>query len=765
MRQWRVFVAALVILFATGNALRASVKLAPAAIGLSGARAGRWISGLSAASNSGEKLKKVRIGFQIKNEPGLEFQRTVGVPAHGLIRFGFPVLCPTGIKKAGIVFINSWRIGAGEGRKYSGGLFVDHSRMPTAAIFDSSDHGTASRISGMRTQIGFRPQLGYAATSNLPFELAGYDGLFGLALSIKRPKLAPSQILALRQWLVSGGHLWIQAQHTPQSFCRALLGGAWRCTVVGRGRVATLHFTAQNVKRTMRLGHAISLAYLWVGSMRVLERVNGWPAVATCRVGEGKLFVSAINGHAMLNAKGKPGSVLWPISQQFFKTGKPLNIASVATLARGHIGYRIESRPIVAAVLVGLTMLLIVGAIWATRRGRMELSVLALLGGVIVAGGLLFLFGRLQRGRVPQTCSVAQVMEIFPNQHLMLVRGVCANFSPYQVKTSLAFHAGALPQSQGVLARQKLLKIHCASDGALNLQDLRLASGSLLTLHYQAVMPERQLAVVHGHFGPGGLEIDSGPLKADRMGNVVVAAPAGMLAVRGLPASRMKFGDSSILPHGEYLAAGLLTASLASIGKVYHAIVLRGVRTPHIFCQTDHWTAPLTPGGSPQRYTQSVVDLPIELKPPAAGKKVHIPWPFLPFDLIKGPGQQAASTVYESNRHEWIQHISHSSHIYIRYQLPAVENHLRVTSGVLHLNLSAPGRPVTIMVRRKGVWRAVKTIESPAGRMLFRLGARHSPLVGGNGGLAVGIYIGGKNLRATAWEMHSVRLSVSGSQP
>ncbi len=764
MRHW-LALAIIVLALNIGHAVADGVKTSPAAIGLAGARAGRWINGTSSLSNSGNKPRLVRMAMRIKAEPGLEFQRTVLVPAHAAIRYGFPLLCPRDIQRKGSIAISSWRVGTEPRKVRAGDLFVDSSRMPTAAILDAADHGTASLVSGMRTLIGYKPRISYAAATRLPFWAAGYDGLSAMVLSLKSPRLTPSQISAIQQWTAGGGNLWIQVNRTPTEFCRALLKSSWRVVVAGRGRVATLHITAAGVNRTVHLTHSISLCYLMVRKMKVLEWVNGWPAVAVCHMGKGRIFVCAMNGRGLLKADGKAGSVLWPVAREFYKAASRLSMAPVRDMAQGAIGYHIESRRTVGMVLIGLLIVLMGGAIWARRRHHMEWIVAILLGGVVCAGALLFVLGRMERGRVGLTSSAAQVARIIPAMNKMVISGVSANFSPGQITSGLTVQPSAWLGSPRTLEQQNRLIIQCGGSGAMRLQNLRLASGAPVQLQYRAVMPETSLRPVYGHFGAAGLKINAAPLVSAGMKDISLAAPMGLLAVRNVAATRLVFKDASILPRGQYLAAGLLTGTQKSLAAVYRSIVRGGIESPVILCQTGAWAPPVKLSGEPIRYTRTVVEMPVGLRPQRSGGRVHIPWPFLPFHLVRGPRQRAVSTVYEAQRHRWIQHISRGARIYINFQLPASERDLQLTQARLMVRLSAAGRPLTIRVRTRNGWVPAERMASPAQRLTVVLHGRTAPQCGPNGGVDVELRIGGGDSLAKSWEMQSVRLAVDGTEP
>ncbi len=764
MRHW-LALAIIVLALNIGHAAADGVKTSPATIGFAGARAAHWINGISTLSNSGNKPRIVRMAMRINAQPGLIFQRTVLVPAHAAIRYSFPLLCPHNIRRKGTIAISSWQMGTGARKVRSGDLFVDQSRMPTAAILDAADHGTASLVSGMRTLIGYKPRVSYAAAARLPFWPAGYNGLSAVVLSLKTPQLTPSQISALRKWIAGGGKLWIQVNRTPAGFCRALLKSSWRVVVAGRGRVATLHITATQVNRVVHLRHSINLCYLIVRNMKVLEWVNGWPAVAVCRMGKGHIFICAINGRGLLKAHSKAGSTLWPVAREFYKPTSHLMMAPAIELAQGAIGYHIESRQTVGMVLIGLLLLLTGGAIWAKQRRHMEWVAAILLGGVVCASVLLFLLGRMERGRVGLTNSAAQIARTIPAMKQMVISGVCANFSPRQITSDMTVSASAWLGSQRTLARQNRLVVQCGSNGAMQLRNLRLASGAPLLLRYHAVMPQNSLRPVYGHFGTKGLYINVAPLVAAGMKDISLAAPMGVLAVRNAAATRLVFTDASILPRGQYLAAGLLTGTQRSLGRVYRSIVRRGIYSPVILCQTSAWTDPVTLSGKPIRYTRTVVQMPVALRPQRSGGRVHIPWPFLPFHLIRGPRQHAISTVYEPQRHRWIQHVSRGARIYIDFQLPASERHLHLTQARLTVRISAAGRPLTIRVRTRTGWVLADRIASPAQRLTIVLHGRTTPQCGPDGGLDMELRIGGGNSLAKSWEMQSVRLAADGTEP
>ncbi len=763
MRHW-LALAFILLMFNAAGVGNAAIRPAPASIGIAGARAGRWIDGLSSLENTGNSPVIVHMEFTVNREPGLVFQRSVLAPADGIIRYSFPLLCPSNIPfNRGIISISS-RVAGSNGKAIQGDLFVDHSRLSTAAVIDPDDHGTAAMLSAMRVMIGYKPRLSYAAMTRLPFWPAGYDGLACVALSWRHPRIMPSQIAALRQWVSAGGHLWIQANHTSAAFCRNLLGSAWHITNAGRGRSATFHFTAPHVHRTLKLRHAISFCYLIVRHMKVLEWANGWPAVAEGRFGRGRFFVCAVNARGLLNVAHKPGSVLWPAAGRFFHPRATISARPQLHLAQDGIGYHIESGGVVAGALLGLLAALIAGAIWAGRRNRLEWAAGVLVAGIACTAMLLLTLGMLERGKVSLTRSCAQIERLMPAQHRAMVSGVMAYFSPHQITTRISLNAGTFPQSPSVIASQRRLTIRCGSSGRLELNHFTLVSGAPVALAYQAA-ESSTLPAVTGRFGSRGLTVNLRPLAGSGLHDMTLAAQNGNLAVRRVASARQIYGDATILPGGQYLSAGLLTGTQLSIAAVYRSIIGYGKKQPVLLCRTTTAAAPLKLTGNPLRRTQTILEMPVSLKPQRAGGRVHIPWPFLGFRLIRGPHQHAISTVYQETRHKWISDLSRPARIYLDFQLPHAEKRLRITRARLTFRLNAPGRPVHVLVRRNNHWRNVQTIQSPAGRISILLSGAQAPQNGPNACAGIGLKIAGGDSMAKPWDIRWVRLAVDGVQP
>ena len=105
---------------------------------------------------------------------------------------------------------------------------------------DDGDDDAISTALALRRAVEFSPRMAYMSEQGLPTMVAGWEGLNALVISKNSPEIDSAQIQALRQWLLSGGKLWVMLDEvTPQSMAM-LLGETWSLEVVDRVPLSTV---------------------------------------------------------------------------------------------------------------------------------------------------------------------------------------------------------------------------------------------------------------------------------------------------------------------------------------------------------------------------------------------------------------------------------------------------------------------------------------------------------------------------------------------
>jgi hypothetical protein len=123
-----------------------------------------------------------------------------------------------------------------------GMLIASRDRWITGMLADGddSDDEAISVALAIRRSVEYSRRMAYLNERNLPSMVAGWQGLNGLVISKNSLALDSAQTEAMRQWLLSGGKLWVMLDHVEPEVMPALLGDAWTLREVDRVRLSTV---------------------------------------------------------------------------------------------------------------------------------------------------------------------------------------------------------------------------------------------------------------------------------------------------------------------------------------------------------------------------------------------------------------------------------------------------------------------------------------------------------------------------------------------
>jgi hypothetical protein len=697
----------------------------------------------------------------------VEFVQPIWLPARSDEIISLPVFCPFPRPGKKVTNYTAWLADGTSGHiiaRNNGSMFTPATRYATMAVTDGNDQTTADLAVEMRKQEGLSSVIAYTDGAHMPYVPSEYDGVYALFAAQRHMNLTGPQINSLRRWLISGGQLWIQAQRVNGSFGRRLLGSDWTIAKVGQTRTATLRFSGPGFgKSVLHLKRAIHCVYLLAPGYATLEKVNSWPAVLTRRIGLGRVYICAVNGRGLLNKARKGGTVLWPIVRRFYsggglRTPTPL----LKDNAGSQIGYRISGRMIIGVVLVGLTMVLLLIAFALGRKDKLEQLAPAAIALAVVAGIILIINGKVNRGRVKLTLSSYQIASAAPDQHLLAVSGFASIFSPNaqaaELTTSSAFELN--PKTS--FAKQSNAQVTAQSDQKFRWRNMRLPSGAAIDIPFTSTHEDRLIKPVIGIFGPAGLQISGQESVLSGLKDAAIAAPRGALALAHGGAGERLAGNAEILPAGQYIQSSFMTRSQQRHNTIESRLfTAHGPADPMLL----GWPNPISLmhlTHNPVTANQTLLIIPLDMQPSPAGTHVELPWPYLPYRLVPGPGQHAPAPVYNTRKHKWLNDLSSPAHIFVRFELPRQILPVKLTSVVLTVKLSAPGRPVSIRVPENGRWVRIGGAIN-GGTMVLHLTPAESAGVGPAGGWRCEIIVGGNIDPSSTWHVTTIRLAAAGT--
>ncbi|MGC8624813.1 MAG: hypothetical protein ACP5VQ_06060 [Phycisphaerae bacterium] len=770
MSRWAaVFLLVVILARVSQHATGANVKLETVSAATLSARANQWNAAIVGLSNTGYQAVHADLCVRMDRMSNVEFVQPVWLPARSAETISLPVFCPLPRLGQKATDYTAW-LATGKGSRIiardSGGIFTPIVRNTTLAVTNGNDQATVDLAVQMRQQDGLSSIMAYTNSQRLPFLASEYDGVYAVVTARRRMALTGQQLAALRRWIVSGGRLWLQAQRVHDRFEEELLGSAWTITKVGQTHTATLRFSGRGIrKRVVHLKKAIHFVYLLAPGYTTLEKINGWPAVVTRHIGLGEIYVCAINGRGLLNHNGKGGAVLWPIVRRFYATPRfhvPTTILKHSAISQ--IGYRISRRMVIGGVLIGMTVLLVLVGFFLARKNRLErLAPVAILLAV-VAGLVLIVNGKLNRGKVKLTLSSYQIAVAAPAEHLLVLRGFTTLFSPQAQGAELTTSSAFQFNPETTFAKQPDVRMVVRSNGKFQWEKLNLPSAATIDVPYNTSRQADLITPVIARFGPLGLLISGQGSMFSNLRNSVIVAPRGAMALARLGAGRSLAGSAEILPAGQFVRSSLLTRLEQRHNSIAAQLFTAGgPPAPLLLGWRSSVMPPVQLTQHPVVFNQTLLVIPVDVRHSAPGTNVAIAWPYLSYRLVSGPGEQAPAPVYDVRNHRWLRDLSSPAKIYLRFQLPPQVLPLKITSAVLTLKVNAPARPVSVMAPVQGRWVRIGDTPNGTGTVLLHPTAAEMSDVSKAGGWRCAVMVGGSIDPNSTWHIATIRLSVAGT--
>ena len=122
---------------------------------------------------------------------------------------------------------------------------------------DDADDDQISVALAMRRAVEYSQRMAYLNERALPTMVAGWQGMNGLVIAKEELALDSAQTQALRQWLLSGGKLWVMVDQIDPQVMAQLLGETWTVEVVDRVPLSTVKIESASAQ--LPTDHLISL--------------------------------------------------------------------------------------------------------------------------------------------------------------------------------------------------------------------------------------------------------------------------------------------------------------------------------------------------------------------------------------------------------------------------------------------------------------------------------------------------------------------------
>lgn len=632
--------------------------------------------------------------------------------------------------------------------------------------------------------------------SEMPADPAGLDIVDTIVLSSDGLVFDPGGITVLRDWVLSGGNLWITLDSVHTDTVAAVMGAAFECTVID-----TVELTEAKIRSvrsdlryrrndTFYFDQPVKFVRVIPRGVNVIDMIGKWPAAFWQPFGEGRIYFTAAGPGAWMRPTRAtdPQPITEDDVTPFFPR-EPMRYFAQECLAprpaprisdnalrpylSEQIGYRIVDRRNVAAILGAFCGCLAIASVVTFRRGQsghiLWLTPLA----VLVASAIFIVIATNTKQAVPPTAATVAHLVLEPGVSTAHSYGLAAMYNRDTSSEELGTSQGGVlfPDMSSISGRRR--RVTWTDEGNWRWESLELPPG-LRTASFKRSLPLESAADCRAKFGPNGLEGNLGPLPFSDFEDAIIAIPRQ-------PSLSVKFSEDStqfsstpgdLLSSGTYVSDSLLSADQRRRTAVYEHLFREGTEESRRQGPMLHaWASVADIGFEFPQETQfgsTLISTPIRLEPSPPGSQVSIPAPFLPYRAINGPdGRQP--TAYGNRMHQWLE-TRDPALDWLRFQLPESVLPIQLERAELTINIRAPSRTLQVLVPTAAGPAVVTEISRPIGTYSAVLDKPEWLELDERGGLIVVIRVGQDEAATSAdsmqyapWKIGSLHLEVAGT--
>lgn len=743
-------------------------------------------------SNSSDTDAECLVISSFEENSLLQFGRRIWVPSHSRRRSWFPVLPPKTLvdekKQSSVLntyfydlsngdrtlvrtpqgemkFDNLMRLGMG--KQYTGFL-------GSRDDVDSYEAVIAARVSHGLTRIVV--SFGGRAMVPSPELLQGMDHL---VLSGNRFLDNVSELTTIRHWVENGGKLWIMLDLVDPEIVEQLVGDVFDCEVVGRVGLTTVELKdelpslikdgkAHSEVQVQEYEEPVELLRVVVQNKNVTHTVEGWPAAFRQRLGRGEVLFTTLGarGWMRLRTPGDPKPAdyttdakhvaLAPLTQVTASIfggangiSETVDVNAFEPFLSEQVGYRILSFGSILSILGAFCLLLLGGAYYFVRQGRLER--LGWFGPLVsvVTGGILLGLTFQSRHAVPAMVAEAQYVEVVPETGDLNVNGLLAVYHQDRSEEEIGVKQGGFfvpdTSSVGGTARRMIW----TDMDQWHFEDFSLPPG-VQTASFHHTLSLKENVEARARFGPEGL---SGKISSGLSGTLedsILATSVSYSAALSLDGEGNFSVDSGdVLARDEYISETLLSDQQRRRQDVYRTLLpkSRNERSgshPVLFAWTDlldtHFHFPEVK----RREGAALVSIPIFIERTPPDMKVAIPATFLSFRVLEGTEagdpEKGFSSPY-NRRFGWSGR-SEPARIKLEFQLPQQVLPLDVNRVVLSARLSGPPQKLDVYSLGDGGKTLLESVARSIGTTRFEIDRKEFLQVDSSGHLTLGLYVG-----------------------
>ncbi len=803
----------LVMLFSLGianhsaNAEEKSPNLSSGA-GMSGIGAyvpGQWGVVSSSVQNPTAQDVDLLVVHQFDADPHVQFGTRVWVPNQSIRRV-WSAVRPPDAYEADIRQINTQTLLVDDASTTEfqldrqPGLLLGTTDSPVVALMQDYDGTRISpTVQAMLIGGGHSKRTRHVNPEQAPSTMAGWQAVDALVVDAAAMHFDEAQWVALRQWVLAGGRVWIFYQHDNDEaveHMQRFLGDDWSVAIVDELPLTQFKMLGSRETLSVQVEMPIAMTRVLASGFTVHHTVRDWPVTLEKQIGRGRVLVSTIGPRAWVKAtNGKTsdksnsktvggsddiGVIATPplrdieklLIDQQLPASAPATadselVQKLAPYVPTMIGYRVIGRSVVMIMLCAFLILLVIGGIMLHRKNKLEWIATIGGGAAIVAAGILLTLGLMRGREVPTTVASAQLIRVVPGQHQAIVSGVMSLFSASSDIGKVEVNNGGVIWWPDTSAQaNKTLRAIWTDLDRWHWDQLTLPPRAVLNATFDNVLNIEEPIVASGQFGPEGLVVDFSPGVLSDLQDPLIATSSGVIVPRDNGKNRYTVGPSQVVHNEQYVRSLSMTREQMRHQSVYQDLLAMSQPDAPTWWI---WAKPVDLGfkliENATHRDWALASVPIKFTAPAPGA-ARVLSPFLPYTLARSPDGASPVAIYDANNREWIAPLTPGYTIWLRFQLPDSIASAKPTIDelVLTIDMDAPDRDVQLLDPISYGSRALATVSNPRGeaKLSPEDGQASVYQIDSSGGILVGVRVTDQPPDAVTsqWSLQELRLEL-----
>ncbi|MEO1614734.1 MAG: hypothetical protein AAFV88_02730 [Planctomycetota bacterium] len=602
-----------------------------------------------------------------------------------------------------------------------------------AALVNLIEKGRATTISN---SMGLPPIT--FSSAFLPHSYGAFDELDQIVVAGNALRDDTAGMVRIRQWLRGGGRLWIMLDRTDLSIVQELLEGDGELEAIDRTELNQFKLagldpfdpTKQAETDLWESEQPVDFLRVVAPETDVIFSLDGWPAAFRKSVGQGEVLFTTLAGQGWLDADGEPTPGMYRLARLMFepRVSVPSSVDAMKPLVNAKIGYQVPSRSLAAVVLGFNSIALLCAGLWYLSKRRLErMAFIVPLISVAAAGGM-FLIGSRNTASVPSTVASTQIVVAHQSTGELEVESTHAVYSQTATPPNLLADAsGAIePIDQG---SDGLRRLRINEDGRFRWNIGDQPPGTVQFWHAESTRWNHNRLFAQGTFdeeGFVGLVDGVNPLAiAD---TVLASFPSVATSVEVTDQSKssvnVRARSTDRLASEQFVADNLMSDQqrmrqqfLRELSSQAESNFLS--RGPQLLFWSEQLPSNLSVPEAFERFTTSLVSVPISLRPPARGTPFKIPATFIETESFAA--SRGMSLIFDAESGKWMTDVTGSTETDLLFRFPPCLRGLKLTRVSLTLDIEAPQRTVQIKAWVDDQPVSVYSDESPAGTSTFTL--------------------------------------------